>query len=90
MPQNNGGGRRPSKDEAARTLAARREHDKGDGNFPSPRPDAEQLEEAPRDRTPADLPKERDPRNAPKLSGSPQSQKERNPELDLRTERRSR
>jgi len=34
--------------------------------------------------------RERDPRNAPKLSGSPQSQKERNPELDLRTERRSR
>lgn len=53
-------------DDARDALRARREHSKGDGNFPDARPHGGLGGETPRDRTPEDLPKERDPRNAPK------------------------
>jgi len=69
--------------EAERTLRARREHSKGDGNVPSPEPHAGLLEERPEDRTPRDLPKARDDRSAHK-GNITAGQEERNPELDVR------
>jgi hypothetical protein len=75
-----------SRDEARRTLSARRELGKGDGNFPDPEPERHALDELPRDRTPRDLPKKRDPRSAPKLAGSPRAQRQRNVDLVLRDE----
>jgi hypothetical protein len=53
-------------DERLRVLKARREHSKGDGNFPTPDPSDDLTAEAPRDREPEDVPKERDERTAPK------------------------
>lgn len=47
-------------------LRARREHSKGDGSFPDVRSHGGLEGETPRDRTPENLPKERDPRTAPK------------------------
>lgn len=44
-------------DEKRRTLAARREHSKGNGNFPEPEPTVTVLER-PEDRMPEDLPKD--------------------------------
>ena len=79
-----------STDEARRTLAARRAHDKGDGNFPLPDVDRARSEERPQDRRPTDVPKERDPRNAPKPTGDPKGQVDRNPDLDLRDDDRPR
>lgn len=64
-------------------LAARREHSKGDGNFPRTDPREPLQAEAPEDRTPRDLPKERDPRSAPKGDVS-KGQKDRNPLLEIR------
>ena len=78
--------RREPRRSAARTLAARRAHDKGDGNFPSPDPERARAEERPIDRRPRDTPKDRDPRSAPKPTGDPESQKERNPGLQMRDE----
>ena len=52
--------------EARRTLKARRDHSKGDGNFPRVEPGPELLDERPEDRKPRDLPKARDDRSAPK------------------------
>jgi hypothetical protein len=77
-------------DEARRTLAARREHDEGDGNFPTPQASRVPSEERERDRTPKDLPKERDPRNAPKPAGDTAGQRDRNPDLEMRDDDRPR
>lgn len=73
--------------EGRRTLAARREHSKGNGNFPDPQPTVTVLER-PEDRTPEDLPKERDPRSAPKGNVT-KGQTDRNPELETRDEHRT-
>jgi hypothetical protein len=67
--------------EARRTLKARREHDKGDGNFPTPT--RLPRDERPEDRLPDDLPKERDPRSAPKGNATA-GQNDRNPDLEVR------
>jgi hypothetical protein len=68
--------------EAQRTLKARREHSKGDGNFPAPEPGPELIDERPEDRTPRDLPKSRDDRTAPKGNATA-GQPDRNPNLEL-------
>jgi hypothetical protein len=67
---------------ARRALKARREHSKGDGNFPTPEPTAA-IDEETRDRTPRDLPKADDDRSAPK-GNTPIGQEERNPDLEIR------
>ncbi len=41
-------------------LAARREHSKGQGNFPTPEPHMGLRDERPEDREPRDLPKAKD------------------------------
>src|SRR3990170_8771574 len=64
-------------------LAARREHSKGDGNFPSTAPRRPLQAEAPEDRTPRDVPKGRDPRSAPKGAVT-KGQTDRNPDLEVR------
>lgn len=69
-------------DEQRRTLAARREHSKGDGNFPDPEPTVTVMERA-EDRTPEDLPKGRDRRSAPKGNVT-KGQIDRNPTLEAR------
>lgn len=71
--------------EARRTLAARREHSKGHGNFPTPSPAADLVAERPEDRAPADLPKARDPRSAPKGNVTA-GQADRNPNVEVRDE----
>lgn len=73
-------------DERRRTLAARREHSKGDGNFPAPEPTAAVLER-PEDRIPEDVPKEDDTRSAPKGNVT-KGQQDRNPALETRDEYR--
>lgn len=73
--------------EARRTLKARREHSKGDGNFPAPAPSAELVDEKPEDRTARDLPKARDDRSAPKGNATA-GQDERNPNLETRDDQR--
>jgi hypothetical protein len=60
-------------------LAARREHSKGQGNFPSPRPHPGLEGERPQDRLPEELPKGRDPRTAPKGDVTT-GQEDRNPD----------
>jgi len=70
-------------DEAERTLRARREHSKGDGNVPAAEPHAGLLDERSRDRMPGDLPKARDDRSAPK-GNVVAGQEARNPALDVR------
>jgi hypothetical protein len=66
-------------DERVETLKARREHSKGDGNFPAPDRAVDLTGETPRDREPEDLPKERDPRDMPKGNDT-SGQANRNPE----------
>jgi hypothetical protein len=68
--------------EAQRTMQARREHSKGDGNFPAPEPGPQLIDERPEDRTPRDLPKSRDDRTAPKGNATA-GQPDRNPNLEL-------
>ena len=74
--------------EARRAMKARREHSKGDGNFPSPEPSPQLMDdERPEDRTPRDIPKSRDDRSAPKgniIAG----QDERNPNFETRDDQR--
>ena len=70
-------------DERVRTLKARREHSKGDGNFPDVEAPRDIAGESARDRTPEDLPKERDDRSAPK-GNEPAGQLERNPDREVR------
>jgi hypothetical protein len=67
---------------ARRSLSARREHSKGDGNFPTPE-STTVIDEAVEDRTPRDLPKAEDDRSAPK-GNTPVGQEERNPALEIR------
>jgi hypothetical protein len=67
--------------EARRTLSARREHSKGDGNFPEP--EAAPIDERPEDRSPRDLPKAKDDRSAPK-GNTTAGQGDRNPALEVR------
>jgi hypothetical protein len=69
--------------EARRALKARREHSKGDGNFPRVEPGPELLDERPEDRQPRDLPKARDDRSAPK-GNITAGQQARNPDLAVR------
>lgn len=76
-------------DSAARArdlLAARREHSKGQGNFPTPEPHFGMRDERPEDREPRDLPKERDDRSAPK-GDVPVGQEDRNPGFETRVPR---
>jgi hypothetical protein len=68
--------------EARQTMKARREHSKGDGNFPAPEPGPQLIDERPEDRTPRDLPKSRDDRTAPKGNATA-GQPDRNPNLEL-------
>lgn len=70
---------------AREALAARREHSKGDGNFPRTAPRRPLQAEGPEDRMPEDLPKERDPRSAPKGDVT-KGQRDRNPDLEMRDE----
>ena len=67
-------------------LAARREHSKGQGNFPTPEPHMGLRDERPEDREPRDLPKARDDRSAPK-GDVPIGQDDRNPDLVTRVPR---
>ena len=69
--------------EARRTLKARRQHSKGDGNFPRVEPGPGLLDERPEDRQPRDLPKARDDRSAPKGNVTA-GQDARNPDLAVR------
>jgi hypothetical protein len=74
--------------EARRALKARREHSKGDGNFPAPEPSPQLLEdERPEDRMPRDTPKARDDRSAPK-GNITAGQDDRNPNLETRDDQR--
>lgn len=73
----------PETGEGERTLKARREHSKGDGNFPTPEPSPRLVDERPEDRTPRDLPKSRDDRSAPKGNVTV-GQPDRNPLLETR------
>ena len=73
--------------EARRVLVARREHSKGDGNFPNPEPGPDLLDERTEDRTPRDLPKARDDRSAPKGNVTA-GQSDRNPTLEVRDDER--
>src|SRR5687767_2966509 len=76
--------------EARRVMKARREHSKGDGNFPAPEPSPQLMDdERPEDRMPRDLPKARDDRSAPK-GNITAGQEERNPDLDVRDDQRPR
>jgi hypothetical protein len=74
--------------EARRVMKQRREHSKGDGNFPSPEPSPQLMEdERPEDREPRDLPKARDDRSAPK-GNITAGQDDRNPNLETRDDQR--
>jgi hypothetical protein len=68
--------------QARRVLKARREHSKGDGNFPTPEPTAA-MDEKNEDRTARDLPKADDDRSSPK-GNTPVGQEARNPGLEAR------
>jgi len=67
-------------------LAARREHSKGQGNFPTPEPHMGLRDERPEDREPRELPKAKDDRTAPK-GDVPVGQEDRNPDLVTRVPR---
>lgn len=67
-------------------LAARREHSKGQGNFPTPEPHMGMRDERPEDREPRELPKAKDDRSAPK-GDAPVGQEDRNPDLVTRVPR---
>jgi len=69
--------------EARRVLKARREHSKGDGNFPKVAPGPELADEREEDRTPRDLPKSRDDSSAAK-GNTPAGLVDRNPKLEAR------
>src|SRR5688572_5213456 len=74
--------------EARRVMKARREHSKGDGNFPAPEPSPQLMDdERPEDRMPRDLPKSRDDRSAPK-GNITAGQDERNPNFETRDDQR--
>src|SRR5687768_11724855 len=74
--------------EARRVMKARREHSKGDGNFPTPEPSPQLVDdERPEDRLPRDIPKSRDDRSAPK-GNITAGQDERNPNLETRDDQR--
>jgi hypothetical protein len=74
--------------EARRVMKARREHSKGDGNFPAPEPSPQLLDdERPEDRTPRDIPKARDDRSAPK-GNITAGQDDRNPNLETADDQR--
>lgn len=73
--------------EARRVLKARREHSKGDGNFPAPERSAELRDERPEDRMPRDIPKARDDRSAPKGNITAE-QDDRNPNLEMADDQR--
>ena len=94
-PNGNGASRvvtatRTPRDEAERTLRARREHSKGDGNMPSVESDADLVDERPTDRTPRDVPKERDDRSAPKgPSGMARARRDAKAATAARTPRRA-
>jgi hypothetical protein len=75
--------------EARRTLKARREHSKGDGNFPSAEPRPQLADERPEDRTPRDVPHEQDDRSAPKGNVT-DGQEARNPDLEMRDDFKAR
>jgi hypothetical protein len=76
--------------EARRVMKQRREHSKGDGNFPAPEPSPQLMDdERPEDREPRDLPKARDDRSAPK-GNITAGQDDRNPDLDIRDDQRPR
>jgi hypothetical protein len=75
--------------EARRVMKARREHSKGDGNFPAPEPSPQLMDdERPEDRMPRDLPKARDDRSAPK-GNITAGQDDRNPNLETSDDQRS-
>ena len=80
---------RDNADRARDLLAARREHSKGQGNFPTPEPHMGLRDERPEDREPRDLPKSRDDRSAPK-GDAPAGQQDRNPDLETRVPRAGR
>jgi hypothetical protein len=74
--------------EARRVLKARREHSKGDGNFPAPEPSRQLLEdERLEDRMPRDVPKSRDDRSAPK-GNITAGQDDRNPNIEMADDQR--
>src|SRR5688572_20545532 len=76
--------------EVRRVMKARREHSKGDGNFPAPEPSPQLLDdERVEDRMPRDIPKARDDRSAPK-GNITAGQDDRNPDLEIRDDQRSR
>ena len=77
---------RDNADRARDLLAARREHSKGQGNFPTPEPHMGLRDERPEDREPRDVPKSRDDRTAPK-GDVPVGQEDRNPDLETRVPR---
>lgn len=70
-------------DEQRERLRARREHSKGDGKFPRPERPRDLAGESARDRLPEDLPKDRDPRDAPQ-GNETAGQREGDPGKDLR------
>jgi hypothetical protein len=82
-PQRTNGGPLTDRGEARRVMKARREHSKGDGNFPSVDPGPDLVDEQEEDRTPRDMPKSRDDRSAPKGNTSA-GQLDRNPALEAR------
>lgn len=74
--------------EARRVMKARREHSKGDGNFPAPEPSPQLLDdERPEDRTPRDISKARDDRSAPK-GNITAGQDDRNPNFQTSDDQR--
>jgi hypothetical protein len=82
-PQRTNGAPLIDRGEARRTMKARREHSKGDGNFPSVDPGPDLIDERAEDRIPRDVPKSRDDRSAPKGNTSA-GQLDRNPALEAR------
>lgn len=73
-------------DRAQDLLASRREHSKGDGNFPTPEPHMGMRDETPEDRGPRDLRMDEDDRSAPK-GDVPAGQTDRDPDLVTRVPR---
>jgi hypothetical protein len=72
-----------NEEERVRTLKERRYLSEGDGNFPEPETPRDILGETARDHEPEDLPKEHDPRSAPK-GNTTTGQRERNPNEEMR------
>lgn len=78
-----------AQEEGRRTLKARREHSRGDGNVPTPEAGAAREDERPEDRSAADLPKQADDRSAPK-GATTKGQRDRNPEAQMRDDAKAR